>query len=175
MRSALDLFRLVAILMSDWRSHEIKTMNLRLVARVITYNAQSKKVLLVKNRNQNYWYPPGGGWEYDKETIIECAEREVYEETGLKVTVIRLLYVQEFHPTQDSLNLETIWLAEPIEGTKLNSSHIDHDVNSQIETAQWFSQEELQTVRVFPKRLQNTFWENISKSSEDEDPFIRVS
>ena len=147
-------------------------MNLRLVTRVITYDTQSQKVLLVKNRDQDYWYPPGGGWEHEKETIIECAEREVYEETGLRVKVIRLLYVQEFHPDQDSVNLETIWLAEPTEGTKLNASHIDHDMNSQIETAQWFSKDELQDINVFPKRLQNTFWENISKFLEGENPFI---
>ena len=64
-------------------------MNLRVVTRVITYDSENQQVLLVKNHDQDYWYPPGGGWEYDKENIIECAEREVYEETGLKVKVTR--------------------------------------------------------------------------------------
>lgn len=150
-------------------------MNLRLVTRVITYDVQTQKVLLVKNRNQDYWYPPGGGWEHEKETIIVCAEREVFEETGLKIKLIRLLYVQEFHPDQDSVNLETIWLAKPTAGIKLNPAHIDDDPNSQIETAQWFSKDQLQTVNVFPKRLQNTFWENINRFLGDENPFIGVS
>lgn len=150
-------------------------MTLRFVTRVVTYDTQNQKVLLVKKHNQDYWYPPGGGWEHEKETIIECAEREVYEETGLKVKVIRLLYVQEFHPDQDSINLESIWLAEPAGGTTLNASHIDQDTDGQVEMAQWFTHDQLQDINVFPKRLQDTFWRNINKFSQDEDPFIGAS
>lgn len=150
-------------------------MKIRHVTRVIIYDAGNNKVLLVKHRDQDFWYPPGGGWEYDKESIVECAEREVLEETGLKVKILRLLYVQEFHGVPDSISLETIWLARPAGETKLNDLHIGHDVDGRVDLAKWFSKDELQTVKVFPKRLQSTFWQNIDLFLQDENPFIDAS
>ena len=150
-------------------------MKIRLVTRVITYDQDSNKVLLVKNRGQDFWYPPGGGWDYDKENIVECAEREVLEETGLGVTIIRLLYVQEFHDTPGSVSFETIWLAKPVNETMLNELHVDHDVDGKVEVAKWFSKDELQSIKVFPQRLQNTFWNNLDRFLQNEDPFIEAS
>ena len=150
-------------------------MKMRIVTRVVTFDSESKKVLLVKNRDQDFWYPPGGGWDYDKENIVECAEREVYEETGLKIKIARLIYIQEFHDTPDSVSFETVWLAEPSKGTKLDELHIDQDVDGKVEKARWFSKEEIQNKKVFPKRLQNTFWVNLDKLLVSEDPFIGVS
>ncbi len=152
-----------------------KNMKIRLVTRVVTYDSNNRKVLLVKNRDQDFWYPPGGGWDYDKENIVECAEREVLEETGQKVKIIKLLYVQEFHDAQDSISFETVWLAEPTGDTKLDELHIDRDMDGKVETAKWFSEKELQTIKVFPKRLQDTFWKNIERFLKEEDPFIGVS
>ena len=150
-------------------------MKIRLVTRVVTYDSNSKKILLVKNRDQDFWYPPGGGWDHDKENIIECAEREVLEETVLKIKIARLLYVQEFHDTSDSISFETVWLAKPTEKVKLNELHIDHDVDGKVETAKWFSEKELQAVKIFPKRLQDTFWDNVGGFLKEEDPFIGVN
>ena len=149
-------------------------MKIRLVTRVITYDQNSNKVLLVKNRGQDFWYPPGGGWDYDKENIVECGKREVFEETGLNVTIGRLLYVQEFHDAPDSVSFETIWLARSVSETKLDELHIDRDVDGKVEVAKWFSKDEMQAIKVFPQRLQNTFWQNIERFLEDENPFIGV-
>ena len=150
-------------------------MNIRILARVVVYDRKDNKILLVKNKGTDFWYAPGGGWEYEKENILQCAEREVVEEVGLKVNIKRLLYTQEFHATEDTIFFEMFWLAVPKEGTEIDEAHIDLDPNGQVETAKWYSQEELQELKVFPKRLKNTFWDNISRMLEDEDPFIGVS
>ena len=150
-------------------------MNIRILARVVIYNPEDNKILLVKNKGTNFWYAPGGGWEYDKENILQCAEREVTEEVGLSVEIKRILYLQEFHATEDSIFCETFWLAVPKAGTEINENHIDLDPNGQVETGRWFSKEELQDLKVFPKRLKNTFWDNIDKFIIEEDPFIGVS
>ena len=150
-------------------------MNIRILARVVIYNPEDNKILLVKNKGTNFWYAPGGGWEYDKENILQCAEREVTEEVGLSVEIKRILYLQEFHATEDSIFFETFWLAVPKAGTEINENHIDLDQNGQVETGRWFSKEELQDLKVFPKRLKNTFWDNIDKFIIEEDPFIGVS
>lgn len=150
-------------------------MKIRLVTRVVTLDSENQRILLVKNRGQDFWYPPGGGWEYEKENIIECAEREVYEETGLRVKVSRLLYVQEFHEAEDLISFETVWLASPVEGTKLDELHIDHDVDGKVEIAKWFSKDETKDIKVFPKRLQNTFWDNLERFLREEDLFLGIN
>lgn len=150
-------------------------MKIRIVTRVVTYDNTHKKILLVKNQGQDFWYPPGGGWKFEKENIIKCAEREVEEETGLKVNVKRLLYVQEFHDAVDSISFESIWLAVAEKGTKLDELHVDKDIHGKVETAKWFSRDEIFNIKVFPERLQNSFWEHLERFLTDEDPFIGVS
>lgn len=150
-------------------------MNVRILARVVTYDHKENKILLVKNKDTNFWYAPGGGWEQDKENILECAKREVKEEADIDVDILRLLYVQEFHATPDTIFFETFWLAKPAGDTSINELHIDLDPNGAVEKAQWFSQSELQDLKIFPKRLKNTFWENIDGIIKAEDPFIGVS
>ena len=53
-------------------------------AGVFIYDPQNKKILLVQSRG-NLWGPPKGSIE-DNETIIQCAIREVREETGINLT-----------------------------------------------------------------------------------------
>jgi 8-oxo-dGTP diphosphatase len=150
-------------------------MKIKLLARTITYDRNTNKILLVKNKDASFWYAPGGGWEYERENILECAKREVYEETGLHVEIQRLLYVQEFHESEDTIFFETFWFGELSHDQSLDVSHIDLDPNGRVESAQWFGKEELQEMKVFPKRLKNSFWEAIGDSLDAEDPFIGVS
>lgn len=150
-------------------------MNIRLIARAITYDPKAKKILLVKNKGADFWYPPGGAWKYEREDIKECARREVWEETGIKVTIQKLLYAQEFHESDDMIFFETFWLAELAYEQSLSQAHIDHDSKGSVEQAQWFSQEDLKDLTIFPKRLKSSFWSTIDKQLLDaEDSFIGV-
>jgi ADP-ribose pyrophosphatase YjhB (NUDIX family) len=53
-------------------------------------------ILLIKEKEgkQSYYSLPGGGVEY-LETIPEATKREVWEETGLLVDFVRLLWIDE--------------------------------------------------------------------------------
>lgn len=150
-------------------------MKVKLLARTVTYDHDANKILLVKNKGANFWYAPGGGWEYEQENILECAKREVLEETGLHIEIEKLLYVQEFHESVDTIFFETFWLARLTHEQTLNTSHVDLDPNGSVEVAQWFGKDELEELKVFPNRLKNTFWENLSTTLLSEDPFIGVS
>ena len=60
--------------------------------RVIILNAEHK-MLIVKqhHKEKDIWLVPGGGIE-DGESSFEAAEREVFEETGIKVKTDRLIW-----------------------------------------------------------------------------------
>lgn len=143
-------------------------MKIRILARVVIHNRN--KILLVKNKGTNFWYAPGGEWEYEKENIIEAAKREVKEEVGLMVDIKKMLYLQEFRPKKDLIFFESFWLAKLMPGQVYDCKHADLDPNGQVEVASWYSKKDLQDMKVFPKRLKNTFWDLINKKTED--PFI---
>jgi len=63
------------------------------------------RVLLTKRRDNGQWCLPSGGAE-PGESVAEACEREVLEETGLSVRVMRLVGVYS-HPGQLSVYSET--------------------------------------------------------------------
>lgn len=149
---------------------------LRVIARALV--VKDDKILLVRNKEANFWYPPGGGWEYDEETIIECVIREVSEESHYKVTVDRMLWLQEFHESDQSIFFETFWLTR-LDGTQQQPTdeeikhHIDLDPNGAVEELRWYTQDSLTNITVFPKRIKQ-YQQLIKEQLNTTDPFIGI-
>lgn len=64
----------------------------RTIVSVLCFNEQEDAILLVQQRystGELGWALPGGTWEID-ESAEEAARREVKEETGLDVEIVRL-------------------------------------------------------------------------------------
>lgn len=113
---------------------------------------KTKKILLVKHRDYNTWIQPGGHVIGD-EVPEETAERETYEETGIKIKVlgerfpresdfIRPLGVQKNY--RDGItHVDFIYAAIP------NDTLISYD-KKESTLAGWFSREELDHMDVFP-------------------------
>lgn len=59
---------------------------------------EQKRILLTRRTDNGQWCLPGGAVE-SGESVAEACEREVFEETGLKVRVKRLIGVYS-HPDQ---------------------------------------------------------------------------
>ena len=63
---------------------------------VLVYVKKDNKYLMLyrnkkeKDFNKGFWIAPGGKRE-DNESITDCAKREVYEETGLRVEKLKFL------------------------------------------------------------------------------------
>ncbi|WP_214783097.1 NUDIX hydrolase [Exiguobacterium sp. s183] len=52
-----------------------------------------RKVLFVKDRDVQQWSLPSGSLE-DGETLEQCCQCEVFEETGYRISVNRLLHIK---------------------------------------------------------------------------------
>ncbi|MBU6450220.1 MAG: NUDIX hydrolase [Cyanobacteria bacterium REEB67] len=82
--------------------------------------SDEKKILLVKHRkgNRQYWVLPGGRLEYG-ETFVECAVREMREETGLDVEVDDFVYLSEAIAPDRSRHIVNIYLTAHVVGGTL--------------------------------------------------------
>lgn len=67
-----------------------KKSKIKLGCSAILVDENSERILLVKRADNREWCLPGGGMD-PGENIKECCIREVYEETGLKVKIIKLI------------------------------------------------------------------------------------
>jgi ADP-ribose pyrophosphatase YjhB (NUDIX family) len=69
-----------------------KEGQLRLGCSATLFDQKREKVLLTRRTDNGRWCLPGGGME-SGESVTQACEREVWEETGLKVRVTRLVGV----------------------------------------------------------------------------------
>lgn len=106
-------------------------MNLEKYKAKICYTASGiliheGKVLLVKHKKVGIWLPPGGHIEKD-ELAHTAAEREFWEETGVKVKAISQVQIQDsdltqYLPVPISVNLH--WISRENYEHRLNDSQI---------------------------------------------------
>lgn len=69
----------------------ISMEKLIVVNRVFIFN--NDKVLLVKNRGNDFWCLPGGKLEPEKESLAEGCAREIKEELGINISSSDLLMI----------------------------------------------------------------------------------
>ena len=117
-------------------------------------NPENKKLLLVKHKKYNKWLQPGGHIEED-ETPEEAAVREVYEETGIKSTLIgehfpreddliRPLGVQYNRKDNGDRMIDMVYVGKP------NNPNEPLKVNDESSDIGWFSRHDLEEMPVFP-------------------------
>jgi 8-oxo-dGTP diphosphatase len=119
------------------------------------------RLLLVNHREAgryDFWLPPGGSLEGD-ESILDCARRETFEETGLVVELDRILYVQEFVEPGYHF-VKCFILCRGFSG-ELTLSNLDAD-ESFLVGAAFFSREEMQGMPVHPAILKEQFWADLA-------------
>ena len=120
------------------------------------------RVLLVRHHRPgryDFWAPPGGGVEGDEE-LAAAAEREAFEEAGVRVRANRLAYIDEL--IDDEGRMVKFWfLAEHVSGEIDLSSN--PAVGEAITEAGWFPQDGLPVGHVFPELLRDSFWQDLDR------------
>jgi 8-oxo-dGTP diphosphatase len=98
------------------------------------------RVLLVKRRFDPFkgrWALPGGFVE-EGETVEKAAEREAFEETGIKVKLVKFVGVYSDPKRDPRGTISVAFLAKPL------SKEVKGDV--EVEDVKWFSLDELPSI-----------------------------
>lgn len=94
-------------------------MSLAPAAISIIFNENDKQLLLVKRHDVPVWVLPGGGIDQG-ETPEIAVRREVFEETGYRISIIR--QTAEYHPINRLAALTYVFLCRIEEGEPQTSS-----------------------------------------------------
>ena len=125
------------------------------------------RILMVNENDggRSYWVPPGGGFEAADGNTRNTVKREVWEETGLSVTVGELLFVREFCETARGIyHVEQFYMVDQWQGevSLKNLEALTGEVRS-ISQARWLTRQELAEVDVFPSQLRDLLWDKLDQ------------
>ncbi len=123
-------------------------------------------LLLVRHQKPDrdpYWVLPGGRLE-PGETIPECAEREVAEETGLTARFSGVLYVSEF--LREGRHTVDVIARMEVSGDEEASLGSDPEVapgsDPTLRELRWVGIEELEQIELLPRQLKARLLEDAS-------------
>jgi ADP-ribose pyrophosphatase YjhB (NUDIX family) len=139
------------------------------VSGIVRHNDQ----LLVINQ-QNYqgirrWALPGGALEASDDNIFRGVEREMLEETGLKVQARQLRFISEYASyTQGLLALSMFIECDLAADEKSENIHLNNvQPDDNIHGVAWMSREQLQTVDIGRVLSHPTFWDKLDSPDQD--------
>jgi 8-oxo-dGTP diphosphatase len=132
--------------------------------RVAAVVARDRALLLVRHQKPDrdpYWVLPGGRLE-PGETIPECAEREISEETGLSARFSGLLYVSEFlrdgrHTVDITVRMAPEAQGEAVLGT---DPEVAPGSEPTLKELRWVGQDELRRIELLPGSIKTRLLED---------------
>jgi 8-oxo-dGTP diphosphatase len=122
----------------------------------------NNSVLLVRHKSKggDYWVLPGGGIEFE-ESISDCAEREVLEETTVLVKCGKLLFISEWIPKDGKNHVVNIIMEGAyLSGTPKAGSDPDQNAQSIVE-AEWMPLNKLASITLYPEFLKTEIKDKI--------------
>jgi 8-oxo-dGTP diphosphatase len=126
--------------------------------------ARNDSLLLVRHQKPDrdpYWVLPGGRLE-PGETIPECAEREISEETGLSARFSGVLYVSEFlREGRHTVDITVRMTPEGNEEAKLGSDpEVARGSEPTLRELRWVEVDELRKVDLLPAWIKDRLLED---------------
>ena len=129
--------------------------------------ARDSALLLVRHQKPErdpYWVLPGGRLELG-ETIPECAEREISEETGLSARFSGVLYVSEFlREGRHTVDVTVRMAPEGDEEAKLGSDpEVAPGSEPTLRELRWVEIDELREIELLPAPLKARLLEDAAE------------
>jgi 8-oxo-dGTP diphosphatase len=135
------------------------------VPRVVVLNDERKALFvhhnhLIAGGSGQFWVLPGGDID-PGETSPEAAVREVREETGVEVEILRLLWLVEERIPGGLPRSNAFFLGVPVGGSLRVGEDPESPPQSQvIDDARYFGAEETPLLdRIYPEIMRHQFWE----------------
>ena len=127
--------------------------------------------ILMVNENeggQSYWVPPGGGFEAQDGNTSNTVKREVWEESGLTVSVGPLLFVREFFETSKNIyHVEQFyWVGSWSGDLTLKNLEFSSGDERSISDVRWMTRQELSVIKVFPPQLRDLLWDKLAAGDQ---------
>jgi 8-oxo-dGTP pyrophosphatase MutT (NUDIX family) len=116
---------------------------------LVEHNDRLLMVHHLRPGRYDFWVAPGGGVQ-GQESYEDAARREVWEETGLRIAVGRLLYVEDL--VNPACRIVKFWFAGSVEGGRFDTSHPEAR-KEHIVNAAWLAPEEFAGKAVYPTVL----------------------
>lgn len=148
---------------------QTKPRPIRLAVRGILMHENRLLLVNAYKGRGDLWCAPGGGAEVHQ-SLPENLAREIFEETGLTVTVGDPCLANEFHdPDGDYHQVELFFRCT------LAAGQIDdawQDPENIVSMRRWVTREELETLNVRPKSLAAVAWRD--KNAPTYDPLEAI-
>jgi len=123
----------------------------RIGIRPCTILIKDNKVLCILQKSSNgeeFYLFPGGGIEKG-ETIMEAAIREAFEETGFKVEIHKLVYLDDYIKTVNKRCVNMVFLGEII-GGDLEDGEKD---GGKVKRIEWIDLNKFKDIDFRPKTI----------------------
>jgi len=137
--------------------------------RVAALITDGDRILLVQHihpvTREEWWVPPGGGVEQEDGSVFDCARREVFEETGLRVELTNIVYIREFLDQENQARNLELFVGSTAHSGELTLRHVQGSGPDEnyIRGVRWVPRCELGNITVYPEVLRSSFWEDLAE------------
>lgn len=109
---------------------------------------QGDQIALIQQHNpkngHKRWGVPGGGLELTDPDIFRAAEREMFEESGLRVKAGQLRFISEYFDPFDQMLMVTFWVECHPEASEHTELTLENNVpDDNIADVRWWSRSEI--------------------------------
>jgi 8-oxo-dGTP diphosphatase len=123
---------------------------------------RDNKLLLVSN-DGDLWYTPSGRLE-NIESLTDCLQREILEETGLDAEIGDVIYVSEFFDEGNDLKKIEIYFSASVSHELLTYDQVD--VSGSVKFKKFMTQAQINSQNVYPTFIRNLlFNQRLNRSS----------